>query len=261
MADPAADLDKALATNKELADYSAKLKDDLDQRDLDYNNAMRKVDNLELAIDNLRNTRANELDTAYKKGLGQGKLEIIDKWDGTARSEMPLRKPEIYRHGNNFKRWLKSFTIFVNAARMPENKRIDCLLTFLDEVSQSKVETIKLTKTQKMDFESSIEKIARAIEGVNFKSEWRQKLFNCVQLENESVTEFMTRLTDLAERCYGIEESDIKSQILLDCFLTGIRSNQISFEIIKNNIDDYTKAYQMALDLEGINNARKPHKI
>lgn len=146
--------------------------------------------------------------------------------------------------------------MFSTAAKIPDDKKIDCLLTFLDEPSQSKIEILNLSPQQKSNYQDCCELIERAIEGSNTKKEWRNNLFKCKQSNNESITDFVTRLTDLADRCYGNEPSIIKNQILLDCFLSGILSESIAFEIMKENCTDYLEAYKRALDLEGIKACR-----
>ncbi|KAL5258247.1 hypothetical protein ACHWQZ_G013023 [Mnemiopsis leidyi] len=203
-----------------------------------------------------------ELRNAYSEGHRQGKLDVFeDESERTRKYDIPLRKPDLFKQGQNFRRWLKSFNLFSKAAKIHDSKKLDCLLTFLDEPSQSKIETLNLTPQQKADFQECCELIERAIEGSNTKAEWRNKLFKCKQANNETITDFVTRLTDLADRCYGNESSIIKNQILLDCFLSGILSESIAFEIMKDNCTDYLTAYKKALDLEGIKACRRVNTI
>lgn len=202
-------------------------------------------------------SKDKEIQHAFNEGHKQGQLDIMKSEPTSPKKyEIPLRKPELYKNGQNFRRWLKSFNLFSTAAKIPDDKKIDCLLTFLDEPSQSKIEILNLSPQQKSNYQDCCELIERAIEGSNTKQEWRNNLFKCKQSNNESITDFVTRLTDLADRCYGNEPSIIKNQILLDCFLSGILSESIAFEIMKENCTDYLEAYKRALDLEGIKACR-----
>ena len=257
-------VDEALTKNEELKTYSNKLKHENKELVEFSNNLDSTSQQLLQECIKLNEAIDKEVDKnrqAYNDGQQDGKLQIIDKWEHTPTrgSEMPLRKPEIYRHDGptSFKRWLKSYIHFTNASKIPETKKVDCLITFLDSPSQSKVETLNLTRSQKSNFEDSCEKISRAIEGSTSRSEWRAKLFSARQEEDENITNFITRLNNYGERCYGTEASAIKNQILLDCLLSGIKSETIAVEIIKTGCDDYVKAYQQALDLEAIHNLRK----
>ena len=242
--------------NEDLKKYA----DDLSDRNNNMLETNQKLDNeyrrMQHELDKRTQLKEQEMDKAYLDGQKTGKLELLEKWDGNRKSDIPLRKPDIFRHGGNFKRWLKNFQHFATASKIPENKRLDVLITYLDQTCQSKVDTLNFDRMQRLDFESCCEKLVRTIEGSNSKAEWRTKLFSAKQEPTESITDFVTRLNDMAERCYGTEKSTIKSQILYDCFINGLASEQICFEIIKNGTNDYATAYGQALDLEAIHALR-----
>ena len=273
IADLKSQLKDAQSKNSDLKDYGEKMKEtvqdaakkndklkqlviemeeekqDLEQR---KNAAEQGIDKLNQEFDLAARGNASKVELAYKEGLLKGKSEIIDRWDGSKKIDIPLRKPDIFKHGGNFKRWLKNFQHFATASRIPEAKKMDVLISYLDQTCQSKVETLNLDRSHKIDFESCCEKITRAIEGSNSKSEWRAKLMSARQQDNETVTDFVTRINDLADRCYGTEESAIKSQILLDCFTTGLQSDQMYLDIMTAEHDNYAAAYGQALDLEAL---------
>ena len=244
--------------NDKLADYAENQKNIITTLKNEQTNLIVANEKLNCLLD----IKDKELRNAFTEGHRQGKLDVLeDENEKPRKYEIPLRKPDLFKQGQNFRRWLKSFNLFSKAARIHDSKKLDCLLTFLDEPSQSKIETLNLTPQQKTDFQECCELIERAIEGSNTKAEWRNKLFKCKQANNETITDFVTRLTDLADRCYGNESSVIKNQILLDCFLSGILSESIAFEIMKDNCTDYLTAYKKALDLEGIKACRRVNTI
>ena len=166
--------------------------------------------------------------------------------------DIPYRKPEIYKTGENFKRWLKSFKIFAETAQIPREYRINTLITFLDATAQMKVETLDLNDEKKREPDECYEQIARAIEGTTLKNECRARLFKLKQGTHETVTDFTTKLTDLAERVYDNDNSQIKGQIMLDCFVAGLKSDRLAYDLIKEEFDTFQTAYQRALDLESI---------
>ena len=190
-----------------------------------------------------------EREDAYNRALSQA---AMIKRDRVRARDIPYRKPDIYKTGENFKRWLKSFKVFADTAQIPQDYRINTLITFLDAAAQMKVETLHLSDEKKRDPNDCYEQISRAIEGTTLKNECRARLFKLKQGPNDSVTEFATQLVDLAERVYDEENSPIKGQIMLDCFIAGLRSDRLAYDLIKEEFDTFQTAYQRALDLESI---------
>jgi hypothetical protein len=115
-----------------------------------------------------------------------------------------------------------------------------------------KVETLHLNDEKKQIPDDCYEQIARAIEGTTLKNDCRAKLFKLKQGINETVTDFATQSEDLADRVYDEENSPIKDQILLDCFIAGLRSDRLAYDLIKEEFVNFQTAYQRALDLESI---------
>ena len=166
--------------------------------------------------------------------------------------DIPYRKPDIYKTGENFKRWLKLFKIFADTAQIPPEYMMNTLITFIDAAAQMKVETLNLDDWIKQNPNDCYAQIARAIEGTTLKNECRARLFDLKQGHNESVTEFATQRVDLAERVYDEDNSPIKDQIMLDCFIAGLKSDRQPYDPIKEECNNFQAAYQRALDLESI---------
>ena len=228
----------------------------LKQRNKEFAKNMERVseDNAELRETLARERAEFERHQAREEGVRWAvESGMMDRKDNIIRPrEIPYRKPDIFRTGQNFKRWLKSFKIFAETAQIPEEYRINTLITFLDGPAQMKVETLNLSEENKLHPTECFEKIARAIEGTNLKNDCRAKLFNLRQGLDESVTDFATKLTDLADRVYDEPQSPIKEQIMLDCFIMGLKSDRLAFDLIKEEFTDFQSAYQKALDLESI---------
>ena len=188
----------------------------------------------------------------YNEGKSEALERMFDCKNKDGEFKVPLRKPEIFKTGKNFRHFLQSFQLFAQAAHIPENMKIDTLITFLDPASQMKVSTLNLSTKDKREVEQCYEQIARSIEGTTCKTEARAKLFKLTQKPDETITEYTTKLADLADRCYGVDKSPIKDQILMDCLIGGIFSDQIAIELIKEQITNFEECYKRALDLEGM---------
>ena len=223
--DFANNLDKVKQENEGLKEYAARMKAEGERRVLE----------------------AQAREEGFARGMAQtttmGRVRTRD---------IPYRKPDIYKTGENFKRWLKSFKIFADTAQIPPEYRINTLITFIDTAAQMKIETLNLDNEKKRNPEDCYEHIARAIEGTTLKNECRARLFKLKQGNDESVTEFATKLVDLTDRVYDEDNSPIKDQIMLDCFIAGLKSDRLAYDLIKDECDNFQAAYQRALDLESI---------
>ena len=200
------------------------------------------------------------------RGFMEGKLAAWEKIQedqeqgrkgGTgAHPKLPLLKPKQYADGGNFRQFLRSFLIFANAAEIPLEMQVNTLITFLGQSAQMQVETLRLTDADKRDASACFAKITRAIEGPGAKRVARSKLFKIQQGPTESIANFVARMTDLSNRVYGVEKSDIKNQICLDIFMSNMYSDAIAIDLIKEGITDFQDVYERALDLEGMHSLR-----
>ena len=165
---------------------------------------------------------------------------------------IPIRKPKKFELGiDNYKTFLNTFKIFVTAANIDGIDVIDTLLTFLDSKAQRRVGTLKLSLQQKCDVNQCYEDIGDVLQGSKMKADAKMKIYELNQKENETITDFAARLTDMADLAFE-SENDVKQKIMLDIFITGISSDNIAVDIIKANVDSFEKAYKKALELEGV---------
>lgn len=166
-----------------------------------------------------------KLDEQARLTRQRERLEGVPERPPTSRQNIPLRQPELFRTGGNFRRYLQGFKMFARTAEIPNNKIINTLFTFMDQNAQMKVATLNITDEQKEDVESCLEMITRCLEGVTQTVQNRYKLYNMKQQENESLTDFACKLVELADMIYGPEKICFKEQIILDVFIAGIRSD------------------------------------
>lgn len=188
---------------------------------------------------------------AMDQAFHLGKIDTLERHDRTNKYQVPYNKPAPFQDGENIQKWIKSFITFANATKIPDESRVDCMLTFLSPTAQIRVATLNLTAEDKHEASSCYEKVIRAIEGAVPKQELRTKLFFSKQKVGESMAEFTSKIQDLADRIYGQEKGEYKNQVLLDCFIAGIANDNIAIEIVKGEHTTMEGALKQALDLEG----------
>ena len=185
---------------------------------------------------------------------GERAIDSADR----VRQRFPVGKPEKFKLGeSNFKNFLVSYEIFAKAADIPKEKQVECMMCLLDSPAQRRVESLGLTASDMLDPDKCYDKMRRVLTEVNSKAEAKRKLFKMKQGENETVTDFATKLLDMADYAYMDEQPPAKNQILLDIFMQGLLLDEIAFDIAKENPENFEDAYSKAMELEGIYMSRK----
>ena len=169
-------------------------------------------------------------DQIREEGFNAGKIEATDKMMGAWRQQReeveevrqaegkkryPVLKPHIFCVGrDNFRTFLSGFRIFANAADVRNEDVVDLMMTYLDTRAQRRVETLKLSPEEKRDAERCFERITEVLTEVQSKAEYRRRLFQMQQMEDETITDFAVRVTEMADAAFSPEEEHIKSTIL-----------------------------------------------
>ena len=147
-----------------------------------------------------------------RDGFTEGKLEAmeeneekrrISEENRTAGKKYPLMKPRMFVLGRDSVRtFLSGFRIFAHAAEILEEDLVDMIMTYLDPKAQRRVETLRLSQEEKRDVEASFERITEVLSEVHSKAECRRRLFEMKQKEEETISDFAARVTEMAEcRC------------------------------------------------------------
>ena len=160
--------------------------------------------------------------------------------------------PKIYKYDSRirFKHWLAGFKHFAAVTRIRESELITVLLTFLCPKSVQRVNTLCLSDVDKSDVNRTLENISKVLEKPN-RISVKAKLFKARQKVGQSITEFATKLMDLATDAYPEESQDaLRSKILMDVFLTGLNSEYIALSVLSDKPKTFDEAMNSAIDLE-----------
>ena len=160
--------------------------------------------------------------------------------------------PKIYKYDSRirFKHWLAGFKHFAAVTRIRKSELITVLLTFLCPKSVQRVNTLCLSDVDKSDVNRTLENISKVLEKPN-RISVKAKLFKARQKVGLSITEFATKLMDLATDAYPEESQDaLRSEVLMDVFLTGLNSEYIALGVLSEKPKTFEEAMNSAIDLE-----------
>ena len=160
--------------------------------------------------------------------------------------------PKIYKYDSRtrFKHWLAGFKYFAAVTKIKDSEIITVLLTFLCPESVQRVNTLCLSDVDKSDVNRTLGNISKILEKPN-RISVKAKLFKARQKEGQSITEFATKLMDLATDAYPEESQDaLRSEILMDIFLTGLNSEYIALSVLSEKPKTFDEAMNSAIDLE-----------
>ena len=160
--------------------------------------------------------------------------------------------PKIYKYDSRirFKHWLAGFKHFAAVTKIRVSELITVLLTFLCPKSVQRVNTLCLSDVDKSDVNRTLENISKILEKPN-RISVKAKLFKARQKVGQSITEFATKLMDLATDAYPGESQDaLRSEILMDVFLTGLNSEYIALSVLSEKPKTFEEAMNSAIDLE-----------
>jgi hypothetical protein len=189
----------------------------------------------------------------------QQREEVQEVRQAEVKKRYPVLKPRMFCLGrDNFRTFLSGFKIFANAADIRNEDLVDLMMTYLDTRAQRRVETLKLTPEEKQDAEVCFERITEVLTEVHSKAECRRRLFQMQQKEDETISDFAARVTELADAAYSPEEEAIKSTIRLDVFKAGVLRDEIGIELSKSEVADFDMALKKAIKLDGILASRAP---
>ena len=175
-------------------------------------------------------------------------------------SKYPVMKPKIFTLGkDNFRTYLAGFKVFVDTCGVPRGDVVNLLMTYLGPKAQRRVEALRLTPGNKWDVEECYKKIGEVLSEVHSKAESRKRLFEVKQKEDETISDFASRVLELAEQAYQSQEDEkVKNTMMLDAFTAGVRRDEIGVELNKLEVPDFDAALKIAMKLEGILASREP---
>ena len=165
------------------------------------------------------------------------------------------KQPSVYKLDSKikFRHWLAAFKNFASAAKIRDEDLIDSMLTYFSPESLRRVEALGLNAEDRKNVELSMKKITKALSNSSVVSTAKIKLLKSRQKRNESITDFATKLMDLAIEAYPEKsKKDLRNEILMDVFLANLRSEYIALSVLRECPAEFRQALDSAIKLEAI---------
>ena len=229
----------------------------------------RKADEADELESELR--RTEELNESMEEKLQASKRvidaqeKIIKLTGGTLRerSTAVAMKPSKFVSGvDNIRTYLARFKVYAKASNIKEDNwaLINLLTSYLDTRAQRRVLRLGLEKkVPRPTVEAALEEIVKELEEVYPKAQWRSKLFESKQKENERMSDFATRLAEDAQVAY--EDAGMRKSVMLDVFVLGVRDDGIGKDLLKAKHTDFEEAVKHAIELESVYQARNKDEV
>ena len=172
-----------------------------------------------------------------------------------------VRKPQIFKHGEDFNSYLEIWSNYARILNIAEADRGRLLFTFLDENCNDKISALKLTSDQKNDWNLVKRELKNILE-VDNQQQARAKLFSMKQQLGETIEEFGRRIQKMSIKAYSMDSRDViaRDSNIKDVLLYGIANNAIALNLMnKPDLDtlDFAALYKNACNLEKNYDARK----
>ena len=209
-------------------------------------------DRVEAMADRLREAeeRARRLEEGVRNQGGEREQE---RRGATARVAL---RPKQYTMGKeDFRFYIKQFTVYCDAIQIPDNERVDALYTYLDNKALRRVSTLNFEAEDKQNPEHCYEMMADLIQGHRTPAAARAELHTIEQEPEESITDFVARIMECAD--VGYENGEYKDKVMSDIFVRGLKSEKIMYKLLEEEADEvepktFEDKYKRALALEGI---------
>lgn len=188
----------------------------------DYNAVVAR---LKSATDELNKAELSKQEAVIK---AQASLIADMKISPNSSKNLPVMRPPKYSSNENFLNFIEVFQTFCDATSVDKTNFTPLLLTYLDHTALRKVKGLNLTSLN--DYDVCLKAITNVLINET-PARSRAKLQAEKQAENEPIQEFINRIRLLADAGYGTENTEIKSQILMDVLLAGTRDKSLAFAI------------------------------
>ena len=158
------------------------------------------------------------------------------------------KQPTVFSLKQNFPTWFKQFRNFCDLCQIPENNRYRTLLSFLDQEAFLLVENLALTQQQRADIQANAVYILikNALKSTDSRVPPGYELRFRRQKENESIEQYALALETLALDAYPNEQNIRQNRLLIESFISGIRSDELAIKLLQNDFANLTEAIEMA---------------
>ena len=153
---------------------------------------------------------------------------FIDQKVTEAKSKLPLpsKKPDRFKTGGNFRRYLIGWDNYAEVAKIPENRRLSVLKTFLDAEAQESLDSLNLEA--EADWRTTKPLLIGAIDKYRSRQSIKETFLKTVQQSGENITEFGNRLKALFREAYdGRGDEDL----ICTVFRSGLTNDAVAIQL------------------------------
>ena len=169
------------------------------------------------------------------------------------------RKPECLVNSDGWAAFKDSFISYMKLQGASEEVWIGVMMTFMSPELQQRIRALNLTRAELMSPESCLEKIDEVMEPSCSKLGFRIKLSSVVQ-GDRSLLQFANEIRGMAKGCnFGKGEGGRRAQdaAMLSSLICGIRDQDVAYEILKADVEDFDKGLKIASAIESAKAARE----
>ena len=162
------------------------------------------------------------------------------------------KKPHEFSHGDNIHDFLLAFENYCTVINLPRAAMFRVFCTFLDNKSQVRVRSLKLTDASNW---TTVKELIIQTLDPNYNCSTSDELFKAQQNSYESVRDFSERLEKIANSNFTLKKfcKSHREILLKEAFISGLDSKQIEYSLLTTpGIDTFEKAVQHSLKLEQI---------
>ena len=155
---------------------------------------------------------------------------FIDQKVAEAKGKLPLpsKKPERFKTGRNFRRYLVGWDNYAEVAKIPENRRLSVLKTFLDAEAQESLDSLNLEA--EADWRTTKPLLIGVIDKYRSKQSIKETFLKTVHQSGEKITEFgnSNRLKALFREAYdGHGDEDL----ICTVFRSGLSNDAVAIQL------------------------------
>ena len=178
-------------------------------------------------------------------------------------TKLSCKQPALYRSGTDFYAYATSFLNYMKTMATPEEDRVKCLLTYLNDKDFERVGKLVPDDDLAGSWNDSIKAIANVVMDQESETSATIKLLNHKQ-KDKSLKEFLTDIERLGDAAFpdGVDDR-AKSKCLAASLVANVKSENMALELLKfqksssGSQRPYDEIKAKALELEAIYNARK----
>ena len=154
---------------------------------------------------------------------------FIDQKVAEAKGKLPLpsKKPDRFKTGGNFRRYLIGWDNYAEKAKIPGNRRLSVLKTFLDAEAQESLDSLHLEA--EADWRTTKPLLIGAIDKYRSKQSIKETLIlKTVQQSGENITDFGSKLKALFRAAYdGHGDEDL----ICTFFRSGLTNDAVAIQL------------------------------